>query len=66
MSMDRYSLKTECGGCRKVVEMSVEENDGWRFQNRGAERRAIQVSEGFVVVHDGKAVQCECGERISV
>ena len=57
--MDRYSIKKECDGCGKVAEIRVEENDGWRFQRRGTERRAIQVSEEFAVVEDGKAVQCE-------
>ena len=40
-----------------MADIRVEENDGWRFQRRGAERRAIQVSEGFAVAEDGKAVQ---------
>lgn len=66
MSMDRYPIKRECGSCGKVADIRVEENDGWRFQRRGAERRAIQVSEGFAVVEDGKAVKCECGERMGV
>ena len=66
MSMDRHWIKAECGSCGKLVAIRVEENDGWRYQRRGAETRVIQVSEGFVVVEHGKAVQCECGGRISV
>ncbi len=66
MSRDRYWKKQECASCGKSADIRVEENDEWSFRRRMIPARAIQVSDGFEVVDDGKAVRCECGERISI
>ena len=64
--MDRHWIRQQCGACGKWADIRVEENDPPRSWRRGAERRAIQISEGFDVVDHGKAVRCECGERMPI
>ena len=64
--MDRYWVKQQCGDCGKLADIRVEENDPPRSWRRGAERRAIEISEGFEVVDDGKAVRCGCGALMTI
>ena len=67
MADDRYSLKLECPDCSKLGDAGVVENDGWRFMNRGPERRVESVSQGFTVINHGRdrieemEFRCECG-----
>ncbi len=64
--MDRHWIKFECGACKNVADIRVEENDPPRLYRHGPERRAIHVAEGCSIIYDGKTVQCACGERMPV
>jgi hypothetical protein len=44
MSKDRYKVTIECPNCKNQAEVSIVENDGWSFANRGPEREISNIN----------------------